>query len=583
MSNLTTTPLISILIRSTGRPELAVAFESIAQQTYRNIEVLVADATGLGAVSLPDDFCFPVRVVAKNERLNRSHAANLLLSELAGQFALFLDDDDWLSPGHVERLFAALAAKPDSVLAYAGISCVECPAAEGIPVSESCREVRRFDDPFNPARLLVENYLPIHAVLFRTDVFANDGAPSFDTDFDLFEDWDFWLQFLRLGEFVHVPGVSAFYRVHPNAGTGVHFQGALEAEHVLDRIIAKWRERWTIAQIHDLFGYARTVTALQYELDNIAKSLSLSELDQRQRDLQYEQLATQHEQLTSQLVQLAAQQESERQAHEQELGKVLAQREIERKQQAQELEQLRNKYESSHSWRITRPLRGLRRCFSSSGSDNFQASIADRALTLLTRCYRLPLLQPVIRHVPFTWKHQLRNLLIQKGRRNAMPRAEASDFSGKNIGLTPKVSIIIPVYEHAQYIEQAIRSALDQDWQNREVIVVNDASPDPRVRAILDRLQSETDLLVLHNETNQGICRTQNRALIHSSGNIIAFLDCDDYLTPDALSRCLKHWESDTIYLHSGRINIDKDGIEVNRINFESLPRQDYFTENLRA
>ncbi len=590
MFNLTTTPLISILIRSTGRPELAVAFESIAKQTYSNIEVLVADATGSGAISLPGNFCFPVRIVAKGERLNRSQAANLLLAELAGQFALFLDDDDWLLPEHIERLFAALAAKPDAVLAYAGVSCVECPPDEGIPVAENIREVRRFDDAFNPTRLLVENYLPIHAVLFRSDVLATDNAPSFDTSFDLFEDWDFWLQFLLLGDFVHVSGVSAFYRVHPNAGAGVHFQGALEAENALDRIIGKWRERWTIEQLHDLFGYVRTVTTLEDKLENISKSLSFSDFDQRQKNLQHEQLTSQHEQLTSQHEQLTSQheqltsqQELERQAYEQELGKLAVQRDLERKQHTEELEILRSKYESSHSWRLTLPLRALRRCFSSSGSDNLQASIADRALTLLTRCYRLPLLQPVIRHIPFTWKHRLRNLLLQTGRRNPISRAASADFSAKNISLTPKISIIIPVYDHAQYIEQAIRSALEQDWENLEVIVVNDASPDPRVRAILDRLECETDLIIVHNETNMGICYTQNRALVKSSGDIIAFLDCDDYLTSDAISLCLKHWENDTIYLHSGRINIDKSGNEINRINFESLPRKDYFAENLQA
>ena len=64
-----------------------------------------------------------------------------LLAELAGQFALFLDDDDWLLPEHIERLFAALAAKPDAVLAYAGVSCVECPPDEGIPVAENIREL----------------------------------------------------------------------------------------------------------------------------------------------------------------------------------------------------------------------------------------------------------------------------------------------------------------------------------------------------------------------------------------------------------------------------------------------------------
>ena len=71
--------------------------------------------------------------------------------------------------------------------------------------------------------------------------------------------------------------------------------------------------------------------------------------------------------------------------------------------------------------------------------------------------------------------------------------------------------------------------------------------------------------------------------MVLSTGDIIAFLDCDDYLTPDAISTCMRHWRDDVVYLHTGRINVDDSGCEINRINFVSLPRQDYFAENLNA
>src|SRR5690606_28194525 len=80
---------------------------------------------------------------------------------------------------------------------------------------------------------------------------------------------------------------------------------------------------------------------------------------------------------------------------------------------------------------------------------------------------------------------------------------------------------------------------------------------------------------------NEGISASQNWLLIASTGDVIAFLDCDDYLADNAIETAMNAWRNDTVYLHTGRINIDENGQEVNRISFEHLPRQDYFSENL--
>ena len=151
------------------------------------------------------------------------------------------------------------------------------------------------------------------------------------------------------------------------------------------------------------------------------------------------------------------------------------------------------------------------------------------------------------------------------------------------ISENPKVSIVIPIFNHYNYLRQCIDSALAQTYQNIEIILIDDQSSDPAVIPLLEAYADKPGVKLIRNSVNQGISETQNKAIIESSGAIIAFLDCDDFLAPDAIAICVENWKSNTVYLHTGRINVDKEGVEINRIHFKDLPRKNYFEENLRA
>jgi glycosyltransferase involved in cell wall biosynthesis len=589
--------LVSILIRSTGRPELAQALASVAAQTYPAIEVVIVDAVGTGVVSVPPDFPVPWRVLS-GQRLQRSLAANVLLEAARGRWALFLDDDDWLAPEHIERLVAAMDADPQLVAAYAGVSCVEF----NVAAVDGFTEVRRFDELHDPVRLMFENYIPINAILFDLAVTREAHGPRFDPDFDLFEDWDFWLQLLALGPFWHVAGVSAFYRIHGDSGVGVRLEEGSQAEVALDQLIAKWRPRWSAEHLHSMVGFSRK--GYQYQrLDDAFKDLQMesskaieatrrefeeklacerevahSNLETTRRALE-DQLAHEREQAQIALAK-ACQALSDQMAGERELARVNFQA------AHRENEERIATYENSHSWRVTRPLRDIRRSAQRWSEFKplaaFQVGAARGLLRLATRAYRSNALAGVVRMVPASFKRRVRNALLQKTFVLGA-QAETGLQTHLTLDAEPKVSIVIPLYNHVRYIEKCILSALAQDWTNLEVIVVNDASPDPRVRSILDRLEGLPRLTIEHNVGNMGICLAQNRALTLSSGDVIAFLDCDDYLMPDAISTCMRSWRDDVVYLHSGRINVDENDCEINRINFASLPRHDYFAENLNA
>src|SRR5699024_4697150 len=104
-----------------------------------------------------------------------------LLEEARGDYGLFLDDDDWLEPNHLTRLGQALQDNPGHILAYSDVSCVEL-SSDSTP----SHELRRYAQQFDPTRLMLENYIPIHAALFDLNLIRQQPQLRFDTSFDLF-------------------------------------------------------------------------------------------------------------------------------------------------------------------------------------------------------------------------------------------------------------------------------------------------------------------------------------------------------------------------------------------------------------
>lgn len=97
----------------------------------------------------------------------------------------------------------------------------------------------------------------------------------------------------------------------------------------------------------------------------------------------------------------------------------------------------------------------------------------------------------------------------------------------------PFVSIIIPCHNAAPYVAAAVSSALAQTYLEREVIVIDDGSADGSLRVI----QSFGDTIRWETGANQGACRARNRGLALSRGEFIQFLDADDLLDPEKLTR----------------------------------------------
>lgn len=196
------TRLVSILTRTLGRPCLADAAASVAAQTYRPLEWVVVDASGRG-IDLPDAGDVPVRVVSSGEPMLRSRAANAGLAEARGERAMILDDDDLLRAPCVERLSAALDARPGFRLAYCNVAVV------------SPRQPPHPPYAFEYSELLItrRNLFPPNGALFDLAL-VQEAGEWFDVDLDWYDDWDLWLRISRHTAFLHVREVLADYRVH---------------------------------------------------------------------------------------------------------------------------------------------------------------------------------------------------------------------------------------------------------------------------------------------------------------------------------------------------------------------------------
>ncbi|MFZ4791445.1 MAG: glycosyltransferase [Candidatus Competibacteraceae bacterium] len=241
-------PLASIVIRSMGRATLRQALDSVAGQNYPHLEIVVVNAKGKGHPPLPEHYGrIPLRVCNAGQPLPRSRAANLGMERARGDYLLFLDDDDWLLPHHVNELAMALQRQPHLRIAYTGVECQR--------EADGRREtVLVYNSPFDAIRLLYENYIPIHAVLFERRLFL-EGC-RFDETLDVYEDWDFWLQLRATGPFSHVDQVSAIYRLNSAENLGGTAQQGLLIT-AWSTIIHKWRHLWSDDELRAICTQAR--------------------------------------------------------------------------------------------------------------------------------------------------------------------------------------------------------------------------------------------------------------------------------------------------------------------------------------
>lgn len=97
-----------------------------------------------------------------------------------------------------------------------------------------------------------------------------------------------------------------------------------------------------------------------------------------------------------------------------------------------------------------------------------------------------------------------------------------------------KVSVIMPVYNVEEFIEEALLSLVNQTMDNFEVIAINDGSTDSSLE-ILNKFAKEFKFIKVYEQKNQGLSATRNRGIDLAEGKYIYFMDSDDYIEKNSL------------------------------------------------
>ena len=119
-----------------------------------------------------------------------------------------------------------------------------------------------------------------------------------------------------------------------------------------------------------------------------------------------------------------------------------------------------------------------------------------------------------------------------------------------------KISIILPIYNVAPYLDEAFQSLLSQTLSDIEIIAVNDGSTD-NCQEIIDRYAAQDNRIIAIQQENQGLSMARNVALPYVKGKYIYMMDSDDVLScPEALQICYEYAErnqSDFIFFDGER------------------------------
>jgi glycosyltransferase involved in cell wall biosynthesis len=326
-------PLVSVIIRCRGGMGLQRSLDSIALQTYPNVEVVVvpeADAQ----ISPLGEACgrYPLKQLNPSEPLAKSSASNLGMETARGQYLVFLDENDIFLADHLDKLTSALTVGA-SMVAYTGVAV------------KGCSDTTPLDEPWSLARLRGENFLVSAGVLFHRSL-VEKGC-RFRSNFGDFAEWDFWLQMSAHTPFLHTTGVSAIIRrAVPPAG---HTQGSHVQMQERDVFYEYWIAR---TQPHEwsqtLAWFERNLKSSQSTVSRLREDIlqlksAIADAARHQNDLQLQLNASQAHchSVDDRFDQLQSLTDSWKRGAEAEKAEILR----------------------STSWRMTAPFRQLARLF----------------------------------------------------------------------------------------------------------------------------------------------------------------------------------------------------------------------------
>ena len=213
---LTKNPLVSILVRTCGRPNvLRETLISLRNQTYKNIEiVIVEDGKNTSEKMIKDEFSdLNIKYEATMDKKGRCYVGNRAMEISTGEYLNFLDDDDLFYEDHVETLLRGFEENEGYKLAYTSSfeTRINVISKEPEYKYEVVKTTLVHNRPYSRVRLLTMNMFPIQAVMFKREIYEKYGG--MDEELDNLEDWEMWARFGMENKYLFIPKTTSLYRV----------------------------------------------------------------------------------------------------------------------------------------------------------------------------------------------------------------------------------------------------------------------------------------------------------------------------------------------------------------------------------
>ncbi len=534
-SNKENNPLVSILIRTRNRPSLlAEAVRSVVSQDYRPIEIVVVNDGGddpsplLGGIDLKGVSLQLINL----PRQGRSVAANKAVEASSGKYINFLDDDDILLPQHVSTLVRVLE-KQHRKVAYTACEMVEMELSSDGTWQRKPGVIKRFSTPFDEKRILFENFIPFMTLMMEREAFQKVGG--IDTSFEIYEDWDLIIRLSDRYTPLHIPKVTALYRVHREGGVGDARTGD-DLWRWTERIFAKHINK--ISSDH-LTNYLRWVVGLKIatlerEKESLSGELYIAQKEIESLKKRIFSLEEENKDLLTRIGLLNDNVEALRRERDTLLSHKAA-------------------IESTLGWRLLVKVRRLRDLLLPQGSfrrvllwDGWVGFVKDG-----NRREKLKRVIDLIRRSGFkgAWQ-QLKahgsNLDAYRAwvETHTPSPKELRDMrrDAEKWQDPPLISVVMPVYKTPlALLEKAIESVKNQAYPFWELCIADDGSHEPALERLLSEYaKNDRRIKVKFLTRNGGISFASNAALEMATGDFVALLDHDDELPPHALYRVAK-------------------------------------------
>jgi len=141
----------------------------------------------------------------------------------------------------------------------------------------------------------------------------------------------------------------------------------------------------------------------------------------------------------------------------------------------------------------------------------------------------------------------------------------------------PEISIIVPIYNGAKYINKCIEMIINQTFKDFELIIVDDGSTD-NSREMCKGYSEKDNRIKVISKKNEGTWAARNRAIDESIGKYIIFFDCDDFYEDDLLfvmHQSISNNDADLVISGQTNVTVDENGETLRRVKV--LPKEQFF------